>query len=188
MKAKQNKQLLANGECYDLIIQSIDKAFLEPSKMIQILQDLRLELYNSIQTSIDVKKINNLKDAYNWLNIILEKKEKIYDLLKNIIEKYIKNYPNRKFTNTQQKENFFNNEIDKIDDKSYLGEKQFLHKLKEKIIEIYNDEEKDHYFINLEKEIDIFNENIEDFIERTIKRNIIYKLIKEILKRVVMDR
>ncbi|RIB05387.1 hypothetical protein C2G38_2219752 [Gigaspora rosea] len=152
-----------------LYIVSIDEAFLEPSKMIQILQNLRLELYNSIQTSIDVKKINNLKDAYNWLNIILEKKEKIYDLLNNIIEKYIRNYPNGKFTNTQQEENFFNNEIDKIDDKSYLGEKQFLYKLKEKIIEIYNDEEKDHYFINLEKVIDISNENIEILLKELLK-------------------
>lgn len=47
---------------------------------------------------------------------------------------------------------------------------------------MYNDEDKDHYFINIEDDIDIFNENIQDFINKTIKKNVIYKLIKDIFK------
>ncbi|RIB01212.1 hypothetical protein C2G38_2231525 [Gigaspora rosea] len=168
-----------DSECYDLIIQSIDEAFLDLLKTVQVLQNLRRDLYNSIQLSFDVKKINNLKDAFDWLNVLLEKKEKIYYLFNEIISNYIKDYPNGKFTNTQQEENFFNNEINKIEVETCLQEKQFLYNLKEKIIEIYSDEEKDHYFINIEEDIDIFNEDIENFI---IKKNIIYKLIREIFK------
>ncbi|CAG8666849.1 17734_t:CDS:2, partial [Gigaspora rosea] len=126
-----------DSECYDLIIQSIDEAFLDLLKTVQVLQNLRRDLYNSIQLSFDVKKINNLKDAFDWLN------------------------------------------INKIEVETCLQEKQFLYNLKEKIIEIYSDEEKDHYFINIEEDIDIFNEDIENFI---IKKNIIYKLIREIFK------
>ncbi|RIB03323.1 hypothetical protein C2G38_2225453 [Gigaspora rosea] len=140
MRFEQNKQLLADNERYDLIIQSIDEAFLDLLKTVQALQNLRRDLYNSIQSSFDVKKINNLKDAFDWLN------------------------------------------INKIEVEPCLQEKQFLYNLKEKIIEIYSDEEKDHYFINMEEDIDIFNEDIENFINKTIKKNIIYKLIREIFK------
>ncbi|RIB10255.1 hypothetical protein C2G38_2206613 [Gigaspora rosea] len=141
MRFEQNKQLLADSEHYNLIIQSIDEAFLDSLKTVQVLQNLRQDLYNSIQSSFDIKKINNLKDAFDWLN------------------------------------------INKIEVETCLQENQFLYNLKEKIIEIYSDEEKDHYFINIEEDIDIFNEDIENFINKTIKKNIIYKLIKEIFKK-----
>ncbi|CAG8844415.1 14893_t:CDS:2, partial [Gigaspora margarita] len=100
-------------------------------------------------------------NAFNWLNLLLEKKEKIYSLLNENITKYIKDFPNENIINIHQEEKFFDEEIAKINDETCFSEKQFLYKLKEKFIEI---------------------ENIEDFIEKTIKKNDIYKLIKDIFK------
>ncbi|CAG8713981.1 21163_t:CDS:2 [Dentiscutata erythropus] len=60
--------------------------------------------------------------------------------------------------NKLQEEKYFNDEIDKIDEKTYLYEKQFLRNLKEQINEMYNDKEKDHYFIDLEDD-EIYQES-----------------------------
>ncbi|RIB29673.1 hypothetical protein C2G38_2154795 [Gigaspora rosea] len=144
---------------------------------VQVLVNLSNQYYDEIKKEIpeitDSFLLEDRADIDKCLLLVkynIREERKIFDLLNDIIEKYIRNYPNGKFTNTQQEEKFFNKEIDKIDDESCLQEKQFLHKLKKKIIEIYNDKEKDQYFINIEKEVDIANKNIEDFIERTIKK------------------
>ncbi|CAG8801310.1 417_t:CDS:2, partial [Dentiscutata erythropus] len=147
--SETNRETLANEERYNLIIQSLVESVLEPPRTIQILQNLRQELYNKItQSSYRIKKIKNLKEAFDWLIDLLEKKEKIYNLFNEIIINYIMEYPNGKYTNKLQEEKYFNNEIDKIDKKTC--------------------------------DVDMFNENITDFIDKTIKKNVIYKLIKEI--------
>ncbi|CAG8558268.1 17467_t:CDS:2 [Dentiscutata erythropus] len=168
IRAETNRETLVNEEHYDLIIQSLVEFVFKPPRTIQTLQNLRQELYNKItQSSYRIKKIKNLKEAFDWLIDLLEKKEKIYNLFNEIIINYIE-------------EKYFNNEIDKIDEKTCLYKKQFLQNLKEQIYEMYNNEEKDYYFIDLKGDIDMFNKNITDFIDKTIKKNIIYKLIKEI--------
>ncbi|CAG8854084.1 33898_t:CDS:1, partial [Gigaspora margarita] len=187
IRNEQNKQPLADGERYDLIIQSIDESFLNTPRTLKTLQNLRRERYNSIIQSVNekVKSVKNIKEAFDWLQDLLEKQEKIYEILNNtlkiVIHKYIKDFPKGEFSTKD--EEFFNTENKKIEDYWYL-EKQFLERLKKKLIDMYNDSEKDYYFINIEEgeDYDIFN-NIQDFIDKIIKKNVIYMLIKKIFYR-----
>ncbi|CAG8829021.1 28866_t:CDS:1, partial [Dentiscutata erythropus] len=99
---------------------------------------------------------------------------------------YLKVFPHGDFIETLDEKNYFDIEINKLDD---IEDKQNLQYLRKKIVEIYNDEDKDHYFINRDNEYYrklyiscVKFDDIQQFLQQTIKKNTLYRTIREIFQ------
>ncbi|CAG8780056.1 9939_t:CDS:2, partial [Dentiscutata erythropus] len=132
----QNKNQLKDtrkikGEKYDLLIQTLEQEYLETLCKQNKLQELRQELYLKRNFKLNYKDINTFLEAFESLlnDIIL--KEKVYCLLQELLLGYLKVFPHGDFIKTLDKKNYFDIEINKLDD---IEDKQNLQYLKKKFI------------------------------------------------------
>ncbi|RIB08143.1 hypothetical protein C2G38_2045401 [Gigaspora rosea] len=158
MRLESERETLADGERYDILIQSLEQQYLDDHRNKDELQRLRRELYTTMQPQPPNKDYNI---------------------------SYYKKIPDAQFVETLADDGYFDIEINKLDDENDKNNLQYLRK---KTFNIYNDAERDYYYVNLtNKEYQkVFDskclkiENVEDFVNKTIKKNVIYKLIRNI--------
>ncbi|CAG8802137.1 19904_t:CDS:2, partial [Dentiscutata erythropus] len=114
---KEDKQLLAEEEKYDLLIQTLEQEYLETPCEQNKLQELQQELYLKRNFKLNHKDISTFSEAFELLlnNVIL--KENVYCLLQELLLGYLKVFPHE---NDDNKKTLLEKIKDNLQEKEYL--------------------------------------------------------------------
>ncbi|CAG8809675.1 5820_t:CDS:2, partial [Cetraspora pellucida] len=146
MKEDNDKQSFEDGEKYDLLIQTLKQEFLDSPYTVEQLQELRKQLLSERRIKLNQKKIDNVNDAFNSLFDEKSKyKNKVSCLIKELLLGYIEKFSYGDYIETLLDGDYFDNEINKLNDQN---EKDILQNLRRRTAEIYKDKEQNQYFID----------------------------------------
>ncbi|KAF0551533.1 hypothetical protein F8M41_023294 [Gigaspora margarita] len=119
MNLEADKEALADGEKYDLLIQGLEQKYLKSSCNKNKLQDLRKHLYSIRLFTKNHRSIKTFSKAFEDLISKIPKNEintnkKIYCLIEELILGYIRVFPNGKFVKLLNDDDYFDKEINKL--------------------------------------------------------------------------
>ncbi|CAG8455432.1 6896_t:CDS:1 [Cetraspora pellucida] len=182
MKEDNDKQSFEDGKKYDLLIQTLEQDFLESPRTKEKMQELKKQLSSEKRYILtNQKKIDNLNDAFESLFDEKTKyKNKVLCLIRELLLGYIQKFLHDDYTETLFDGDYFDNEINKLNN---LKGRNILQNLRKKTAEIYQDSEPQYYFID--KNNKQFHsiceiEEVDEFVKNIIKRHHLYKTIKDI--------
>ncbi|KAF0489669.1 hypothetical protein F8M41_022033 [Gigaspora margarita] len=114
-----NNAVLADGEKYDLLIQSLKQEYLENPRDKNELQELRKHLYSIRSFTKNHRPIKTFSEAFEDLISEIPKNktntnENIYCLIEELILGYIRVFTNGKFVKLLNDDDYFDKEINKL--------------------------------------------------------------------------